>query len=53
MTDKSFGILLAVTAGILWSTIGLSIKSIEQANVFEILFFRSIFIGFLLIFFQV
>ena len=55
MTDKSFGILLAVTAGILWSTIGLSIKSIEQANAFEILFFRSIFIsifiGFLLHFF--
>ena len=46
MTDKSFGILLAVTAGILWSTIGLSIKSIEQANVFEILFYRSIFISF-------
>ena len=45
MTDKSFGILLAVTAGILWSTIGLSIKSIEQANVFEILFYRSIFIS--------
>ena len=55
MTDKSFGILLAVTAGILWSTIGLSIKSIEQANAFEILFFRSIFIsifiGFMLHFF--
>ena len=45
MTDKSLGILLAVTAGILWSTIGLSIKSIEQANVFEILFYRSIFIS--------
>jgi len=45
MTDKSFGILLAVTAGILWSTIGLSIKSIEQANVFQILFYRSIFIS--------
>ena len=45
MTDKSLGILLAITAGILWSTIGLSIKSIEQANVFEILFYRSIFIS--------
>lgn len=45
MTDKSFGILLAVTAGILWSTIGLSIKSIDQANVFQILFYRSIFIS--------
>ncbi|MFL2797773.1 MAG: DMT family transporter [Paracoccaceae bacterium] len=45
MTDKSFGILLAVTAGMLWSTIGLSIKSIDQANVFQILFYRSIFIS--------
>ena len=45
MTDKSFGILLAFTAGVLWSTIGLSIKSIEQANVFEILFYRSLFIS--------
>ena len=44
MTDKSFGILLAVAAGVLWSTIGLSIKSLEQANVFQILFYRSIFI---------
>ena len=44
MTDRSFGILLAVAAGVLWSTIGLSIKSLEQANVFQILFYRSIFI---------
>ena len=45
MTDKRFGILLAISAGFVWSTIGLSIKSIEQANAFEILFYRSIFIS--------
>ena len=45
MTDNRFGILLAISAGIVWSTIGLSIKSIEQANAFEILFYRSIFIS--------
>ena len=45
MTDKRFGILLAISAGVVWSTIGLSVKSIEQANAFEILFYRSIFIS--------
>ena len=45
MTDRGFGVLLAISAGVLWSTIGLSIKSIEQANSFEILFYRSIFIS--------
>lgn len=45
MTDNRFGVLLAISAGIVWSTIGLSIKSIEQANAFEILFYRSIFIS--------
>ena len=45
MTDNRIGILLAISAGIVWSTIGLSIKSIEQANAFEILFYRSIFIS--------
>tara|TARA_B100001057_G_scaffold253398_1_gene253604 strand:- start:626 stop:1489 length:864 start_codon:yes stop_codon:yes gene_type:complete len=45
MTDRSLGVLLAITAGVVWSTIGLSIKSIEQANSFEILFYRSIFIS--------
>ena len=45
MTDTRFGVLLAIAAGIIWSTIGLSLKSIEQANAFEILFYRSIFIS--------
>ena len=45
MTDRILGVLLAITAGVVWSTIGLSIKSIEQANSFEILFYRSIFIS--------
>ena len=45
MTDNRFGVLLAISAGIVWSTIGLSIKSIEQASAFEILFYRSIFIS--------
>ncbi len=35
------GVLLVVLAGIFWSTIGLGIRSIEQANVWQILMYRS------------
>ena len=36
------GVLLVLTAGICWSSMGLGIRHIEVANVWQILFFRSI-----------
>ena len=43
------GTLLVILAGILWSTVGVAVKSMEEANAFQILFYRSfsltIFIG--------
>ena len=36
------GILLVVAAGICWSSIGLGIRHIEVANVWQFLFFRSL-----------
>lgn len=39
---RHFGIILVVLAGILWSTIGLGIRLIETAGVWQILLFRSI-----------
>ena len=35
------GVLLVLLAGLFWSTIGLGIRSIEQANVWQILSYRS------------
>ncbi len=35
------GILLVFFAGVLWSTVGLGIRLIEEASVWQILFFRS------------
>ena len=35
------GVLLVLLAGIFWSTIGLGIRNIEQANVWQILLYRS------------
>ena len=35
------GIVLVILAGIFWSTIGLGIRMIEQANVWQILLYRS------------
>jgi drug/metabolite transporter, DME family len=35
------GVLLVLLAGVFWSTMGLGIRSIEQANVWQILFYRS------------
>ena len=35
------GVALVLMAGVFWSTIGLGIRSIETANVWQILFFRS------------
>ncbi len=36
------GILLVLLAGTVWSTIGIGIRNIEVANVWQILFYRSI-----------
>ena len=35
------GIVLVILAGVFWSTIGLGIRMIEQANVWQILLYRS------------
>ncbi len=35
------GVLLVVLAGVLWSTIGLGVRLMEVANVWQILFYRS------------
>ena len=41
--DSSYrrGVLLVLLAGILWSTIGLGVRFMEVANVWQILFYRS------------
>jgi drug/metabolite transporter (DMT)-like permease len=36
------GVLLVLLAGVFWSSMGLGIRMIEQANVWQILFYRSI-----------
>ena len=36
------GVLFVLTAGVLWSTVGLGIRMIEDAVVWQILFYRSI-----------
>ena len=43
-TDINYrsGVLLVLAAGICWSSMGLGIRHIEVANVWQILFFRSI-----------
>ena len=44
------GVLLVLAAGICWSSMGLGIRHIEVANVWQILFFRSIALTPLLLF---
>lgn len=49
------GVVLVLMAGVFWSTMGLGIRSIEVANVWQILFYRSWALGaflFLLITFR-
>ena len=43
-TDLTYrsGVLLVLAAGIFWSSMGLGIRQIEVANVWQILFFRSL-----------
>lgn len=39
--ERRRGLLLVFAAGFLWSTVGLGIRLIEDANVWQILFYRS------------
>jgi len=41
-TAHKYGVLLVLCAGVLWSTVGLGIRLIEDAVVWQILFYRSI-----------
>ena len=34
------GVILVIAAGVLWSTVGIGIRLIEDASVWQILFFR-------------
>ena len=36
------GVFLVILAGVLWSTVGVAVKSMEEANAFQILFYRSL-----------
>jgi drug/metabolite transporter (DMT)-like permease len=36
------GVVLVLMAGVIWSSIGVGVRSIEQANVWQILFYRSL-----------
>lgn len=40
--DIRIGMLLVFLAGVLWSTVGLGIRLIEEAQVWQILFYRSV-----------
>lgn len=42
------GVLLVFMAGVLWSTVGLGIRMIEEAQVWQILFYRSFSLSLLL-----
>ena len=54
--NKYFGVVLVLLAGTLWSTVGIAVRLIEEASVWQILFYRSgslsIFLLFVIIFFQ-
>ena len=44
------GVILVLMAGVFWSSMGLGIRMIEQANVWQILFYRSIALAIFLFF---
>ena len=48
--DKNYryNLLLVFFAGVLWSTIGLGVRSIQEANVWQILLYRSLSLSFFL-----
>ncbi|KRS11068.1 membrane protein, partial [Roseovarius atlanticus] len=37
-----YGVLFVFAAGVLWSTVGLGIRLIEEASVWQILLYRSV-----------
>ena len=43
---KPKGALLVILAGVLWSTVGVAVKSMDEANSFQILFYRSLSLTF-------
>ncbi len=46
--DERAGVLLVLLAGVIWSTVGLGIRLIEEATVWQILFYRSFGLALLL-----
>jgi len=42
LSDQNRGMMLVFFAGVLWSTVGLGVRFIEDAQAWQILFFRSI-----------
>ena len=50
MSQYSKGIILVFTAGILWSTIGIAVRLINEASVWHILFYRGISMSLFLFF---
>ena len=46
--SHKYGVLFVFAAGVLWSTVGLGIRLIEDATVWQILLYRSISMSLLL-----
>ncbi len=40
--NQYFGVVLVLLAGTLWSTVGIAVRLIEEASVWQILFYRSV-----------
>lgn len=54
LSDRARGVTLVLTAGVFWSFAGLAVRLIEDANEWQILFFRSVsLIAFLSLYFIV
>lgn len=54
LSDRAKGVTLVLTAGIFWSFAGLAVRLIENANEWQILFYRSLsLIAFLSVYFLV
>ena len=54
LSDRARGVTLVLTAGVFWSFAGLAVRLIEDANEWQILFFRSVsLIVFLSLYFAV
>ena len=54
LSDRARGVTLVLTAGVFWSFAGLAVRLIEDANEWQILFFRSVsLIAFLSLYFLV